>query len=161
MLRNPVDRAISSYQNQVRLGIESLPDFEAALDAEESRIKGHEERLVTDATYSSFEHKYFSYFHRGCYALQLKRWLDVFPAQQVLIIQSESFFANPANEFRRVLEFLNLPAVDPAGGYKVYNTGGEYTQMSEKTRTRLLEKYAPYNEELFRMTGNRFEGWNR
>lgn len=161
MLRNPVDRAISSFQNQVRLGIEPLTGFEAALAAENERISGHEERLEREPDYSSFEHKYFSYFHRGCYAIQLRRWMNVFPSDQLLIIRSESFFADPRQEFMRVLRFLDLPAVDPDGGYKVYNAGGGYDTMSAQLRSELLERYRPYNEDLFQLIGERFTDWER
>ncbi|MFM9007570.1 MAG: sulfotransferase domain-containing protein [Bacteroidota bacterium] len=161
MLRNPVDRAISSYQNQVRLGIESLTSFEEALAAEDERILGHEERLEREPEYSSFEHKYFSYFHRGCYAIQLKRWMDAFPSHQFLVIRSESFFADPRREFMRVLRFLELPDADPQGGYKVYNAGGEYDAMTPRLRGELLERYRPHNEELFRLIGERFTDWDR
>ncbi|MCE2846959.1 MAG: sulfotransferase domain-containing protein [Sphingobacteriales bacterium] len=161
MLRNPVDRAISSFQNQVRLGIEPLTSFEAALEAENDRILGHELRLEREPGYSSFEHKYFSYFHRGCYAIQLKRWMNVFPADQLLIIRSESFFADPQQEFKRVLRFLELPSADPDGGYKVYNAGGEYDAMSPQLRSELLERYRPHNEEFFRLIGERFSDWDR
>lgn len=160
MLRNPVDRAISSYNNQVRLGIEKLRDFESALDSEEDRIEGHEERLRSDPTYSSFEHKYFSYFKRGCYAEQLENWYYHFPKDQVLVIQSEPFFTHPSGAYRPVVDFLGLKQWEPPR-YMVFNAGGEYREMNAESRRRLLERYQPHNQRLFELIGRRFEGWDR
>lgn len=160
MLRNPVDRAISSYFNQVRLGIEKLPSFEEALAAEDERIRGHEERLSADPAYSSFEHKYFSYFKRGCYAEQLERWYEFFPKEQILVLQSEPFFSDPAPAYRDVLRFIGLPESEPPA-YKVFNAGGEYDKMTPGLRQVLLEKYQPHNERLFSLIGRRFDEWNR
>lgn len=160
MLRNPVDRAISSYNNQVRLGIETLKDFESAIDSEEDRIHGHEERLRADPSFSSFEHKYFSYFKRGCYADQLQNWFSHFPKEQVLVLQSEPFFTHPSGAFRQVVDFLGLRAWEPPR-YMVFNAGGEYREMKAELRERLLVRYQPHNERLFELIGRRFEGWER
>ncbi|MBL7924910.1 MAG: sulfotransferase [Bacteroidia bacterium] len=160
MLRNPVDRAISSYYNQVRLGIEPLKDFETAIEREEERIRGHEERLRSDPSYSSFAHKYFSYVRRGCYAGQLENWYRHFPKEQILVIQSESFYADPAPYFRAVVKFIGLNAWEPPV-YKVFNAGGEYEKMPEDLRRRLLDFYRPHNERLFQLTGQHFEGWDQ
>ncbi len=160
MFRNPVDRAISSYQNQVRLGIEKIMDFEEAIYQEESRIAGHEERLRKDPNYSSFEYKYFSYKKRGCYADQLENWFAQFPKEQIMIIQSEKFYENPAPYFKEVVNFIGLQPWEPEK-YKVFNAGGEYDKMSDALRRKLVEYYQPHNEKLFEMIGKRFDGWDR
>lgn len=160
MLRNPVDRAISSFNNQVRLGIEKLKDFDSAIDSEEDRIRGHEERLQAEPSFSSFEHKYFSYFKRGCYSDQLENWFRHFPKEQVLVIQSEPFFTQPSGAYRQVIEFLGLGFWEPPR-YMVFNAGGEYREMKNDLRKRLLERYQPHNERLFELIGRRFDGWDR
>ena len=160
MLRNPVDRALSSYYNQVRLGIEKLPSFEEALNAEESRIAGQEERLRRDPAYSGFEHKYFSYFRRGCYVDQLENWLRCFDRDRIMVIQSEIFFSQPDQIFPGVLKHIGVQPWTPSG-FRVFNAGGEYTGISPRVREELLERYRPYNERLFSLLGQRFEGWDR
>lgn len=159
MLRNPVDRAISSFNNQVRLGIESLTDFEEAINVEDERILGHEERLRSDPSYSSFAHKYFSYIRRGCYAEQLENWYRHFPKEQIMVIQSEKFYEDPAPYFKDVVKFIGLESWEPEN-YKVYNAGGEYDKMSDTLRRKLLYFYQPHNEKLFAMIGKRFDGWD-
>jgi hypothetical protein len=159
MLRNPVDRAISSFNNQVRLGIDPLTDFEEAIRLEDTRIQGHEERLRNDPNYSSFEHKYFSYIRRGCYAEQLENWYQQFPKNQIMVIQSEKFYENPAPYFKEVVNFIGLNPWAPEK-FKVFNAGGEYDKMSDTLRRKLLDYYQPHNEKLFQLIGKRFDGWN-
>lgn len=160
MLRNPVDRAISSFNNQVRLGIEPITDFEEAIRLEDTRIQGHEERLRNDPSYSSFEHKYFSYIRRGCYAEQLENWYQHFPKDQIMVIQSEKFYENPAPYFKEVVNFVGLKSWEPEK-FKVFNAGGEYDKMSDPLRRKLLEYYQPHNEKLFQLIGKRFDDWGR
>lgn len=156
MLRNPVDRAISSYYNQKRLGIESLATFEEAIEKETERITGHEERLREDPRYSSFAHKYFAYLHRGDYAHQIGNWYKLFPKSQILIIHSEAFYSNPSTHFLNVLRFLELPAWEP-DQYKSFNTGGDYEKMDTALRNKLLDYFRPKNEALFQLIGQRFD----
>ena len=40
----------------------------------------------------------YSYFERGLYVDKIKRWMEVFPKEQFLIIQSEEFFKNPSRQ---------------------------------------------------------------
>ncbi|MBA3426416.1 MAG: sulfotransferase [Rubrobacter sp.] len=64
LLRNPVDRAYSDYQNRLREGNEFL-GFEEAIEAEEERIKGEKEKMLADEGYSSASHRRHSYLARG------------------------------------------------------------------------------------------------
>jgi hypothetical protein len=56
-------------------------------------------------------------FERGCYASQLRRLRDWFPANQMLVLQYERCVAEPATELRRTYEFLGLdnPGFTPEG----------------------------------------------
>ena len=56
LLRNPVDRAYSQYQHQLRQpGVEPL-SFEEAIAYEEKRLAGEEEKILRDEKYDSFNH---------------------------------------------------------------------------------------------------------
>ncbi|MET0607965.1 MAG: sulfotransferase domain-containing protein, partial [Gaiellaceae bacterium] len=67
LVRNPVDRALSQYNHEVALGWEPLP-FEEALDAEEERLRGEQERMASDPRYFSREWWSHTYKARGRYA---------------------------------------------------------------------------------------------
>ena len=155
MLRNPIDRAISSYHNQVRLGIEKLKTFEEAVEQETERIKGHEERLRNNPSYSSYEHKYFAYLRRSEYDYQIESWLKFFPREQLLVINSEDFYANPQPHFQKAIQFLNLDAWEPKT-FKVFNASGGYEKMDDALRKKLAAHFRPHNERLFQLLGVRY-----
>ena len=113
LLRNPVDRAFSHWTERTRNGVETLA-FEAALAAEPERLAGEESRMLADPSYVSFAHQHFSYIDQGRYVYGLSRWLDAFPAEQVLVLRSEDMYADPGKIFGQVLEFLGLPSYEPA-----------------------------------------------
>jgi hypothetical protein len=107
LLRDPVERAVSHHWDRVQVGIEHL-SLADAIAAEPARLAGERERLEADPTATSDRYEHFSYVARGRYAEQLRRWLDAYPAGQLLVIRSEDLFAAPQVVFARVLDFLGL-----------------------------------------------------
>ncbi|HET7207519.1 MAG TPA: sulfotransferase domain-containing protein [Terriglobales bacterium] len=155
MLRDPVDRAYSHYNHEVRHGHEFL-SFEKATEAEESRLKGVAERFSADRFYTSFEHQHFSYVSRGIYQAQIERWLHFYPAEQLLVISSEEFFRNPAEQYKRVLKFLSLPAWE-LDQYPAQHVGN-YPPVSLETKARLQEYYEPHNRALREYLNSKWPG---
>ena len=154
LLRNPVDRAISEYHHEKRHGWESLP-IEEAFDAEPARIEGEIERLQADPTHHSRTLQHHSYVLRGQYAEQLERWFEHFPREQFLIMASEYFYKEPAAAMRRVYEHIGLPP-HQLDHYDQFNQGA-YDPTDASLRARLSEHYAPHNERLFELLGERFD----
>lgn len=113
LLRDPVDRAYSHYQHAVRLGFEQL-SFAEAVESEDARLAPELSRLSADDDYSSRVHHRFSYLARGDYAAQLNRWLDHYPRNQLLLVESSDLYAQPARTYGTVLEFLGLAPWQPA-----------------------------------------------
>src|SRR6476469_4976695 len=109
MLRNPVKRAWMHYHLEVASGYEKL-DFEKAMASEPERLKGEIEKIKAEEGYYSFNHQHYSYLSRGIYVEQIKNWLDYFPREQLLILKSEYFLANPRKVFSEVLDFLDITA---------------------------------------------------
>ena len=105
MLRDPVERAFSAYKHELARGFER-ESFEKALELEDSRLAGEIDRMQADPRYESVAHRHHSYRRRGHYAEQLERTFRLFPREQVHVIDSEAFFAEPASEYERVLAFL-------------------------------------------------------
>ncbi|MDQ3693514.1 MAG: sulfotransferase domain-containing protein [Chloroflexota bacterium] len=153
LLRNPIDRAYSQYQMNVRKEFEPL-SFEEAIAAELERLRAAPDR-------SSEQWRHASYLTRGLYADQLTRWLAVFPREQLLVLQSEAFFARPQEGLARSLEFLGQQPWQPPE-YEVYNLGTYGGGMGDATRARLAEYYAPHNQRLYDMMGIDYgaHGWN-
>ena len=155
LLRDPVDRAISHYYHEVRLGFESLTP-EEAIASESARLEGEAAKIIADPNYHSFNHRHYSYLDRGIYVKQLRHWMQYFPTEQFLILKSEDFYANPAAIVRQVFQFLNLP-IYQQGQYSKYN-GGDYPVTTlDKHLRQMLEKYfQPYNQQLASYLGRTF-----
>ncbi len=144
ILRNPVDKAYSYYQHQLRVGFETLT-FEEAIDREIENLK-------KDPGYFDQNHSYLA----GCqYAEQLERWLKVFPKEQLLVIGNEELSTAPEKTFAKVLEFLNLPTFSPKT-FKRLNAF-PYPDMSGETRERLVKYFKPYNEKLYALLDRKLE----
>lgn len=94
MLRNPVERAYSSFVYLVAEGYETL-DFERALEEEERRILDHWAPM-------------FHYVRRGRYLAQVRRYLEVFGANQVGIFLYEDFARDPGDVVRDIFRFLGV-----------------------------------------------------
>ncbi|HET7380309.1 MAG TPA: sulfotransferase [Gaiellales bacterium] len=152
LVRNPADRAYSHYRHERRLGHEPL-EFEQALEAEEHRLAGEEERLLRDPRYASFPHRHHSYFARGCYAAQLRRWLDVFPRERFLVLASETLFADPGTAVRRALDFLGLSG--DVGGPPPGSQGSPQAPLPTDVRANLIRRYAEPNAELAQLLAGR------
>lgn len=157
LLRNPVDRAYSHYQYEVRRGRETL-SFEDAIGREVERLSGERERILRDGSYYSFNHQRYSYLSRGIYMDQLRTWIGLFPKEQMLILKSGDFYADPPTMLGRILEFLNLPSWE-LKEYKTYNRAS-YPRMNAVTRKRLIDYFNPHNQRLYEYLGMSLD-WDR
>jgi hypothetical protein len=136
LLRNPIDRAYSHYQMQVKRGTEPR-SFEEAIEQQDS-----------------------SYVSRGIYVDQLLRWFEFFSKEQMLILKSEDFFERPVETLKVVLTFLDLPDWQPeASDLQQRRHSGTYSQkMDPATRRRLEAYFEPYNQRLYEYLDVDF-GW--
>jgi Sulfotransferase domain len=158
LLRNPVDRAFSHYQLKLRRRQEML-SFEEAIDAEPERLAGEEEKVIGDPNYDSPTHNWYSYLARGRYVEQIIRWQQHYRPEKMLILESGEFFKRTADIYQRVLEFLCLPRCQSTDFSNRFP--GKYGEkMSDTTRRRLLDYFAPHNERLYAHLGTRFD-WDK
>jgi hypothetical protein len=157
LLRNPVDRAYSHWAHMRRYEQEPL-SFDDAVAAEDARLEGEAERFSSDPRYTSQAHERWSYVSRGRYAEQLDRWLDRYPAERMLVLQSEALFADPAVGYDQVLAFLGLRTHRPRAFANAGSTLEDDSTMSAATRAHLQQRFAPHNERLARLLGRDF-GW--
>jgi Sulfotransferase domain len=136
LLRNPVDRAYSHYQMQVKRGTEPST-FEQAIEQPHS-----------------------SYLSRGIYVDQLLRWFEFFGQEQMLILKSEDFFGRPVETLQVVLNFLDLPDWQPEASKlrQRRHTGAYKQKMDPSTRRRLEAYFEPYNKRLYECLDVDF-GW--
>jgi Sulfotransferase family len=150
LLRHPVKRAFSQYQDNVKNGLDPL-SFEDALEAEPTRVAGELERMEADPYYYGFAHDFFSYRDRGVYLPQLERWYSALPAEQLLVLPSESFYADEQAVFDQACAFLGLPAYQLPR--KERRNHIPAPKMNDATWRSLSEFYAPHNAALAQRFG--------
>ncbi len=95
ILRNPVERAYSSYLHMRRDGREPLANFADALAAEPERIA------------ANWEHQWH-YTRLGFYHTQLVRYFALFPPSQIAVYTYDELKANPAALMQKVFRFLEV-----------------------------------------------------
>ncbi len=145
MLRNPVNRAFSSWKHESSRGYE-WETFERALELEDDRLAGEVARMASDVTYESFCHRHQAHRSRGQYAEQLERVFAHFGREQVHVVMSERFFRCPAKEYARLLEFLELDMCVPKD-FRQHNAEPS-SPMSKDVQHALEVHYRPYNLDL-------------
>lgn len=139
-VRNPVDRAYSHYRERVRQGIETLPTFEAALDAEDARLDGELDRMAADPDYVSWNHLNYAYLGQSFYVAALHRWLKAFGPENVLVMRSEDLFADTAATIDRCRTFLGLEALPEAASEHFNNLPG--APIDTELRAELVTHFA-------------------
>jgi Sulfotransferase domain/Tetratricopeptide repeat len=163
LLRNPVDRAISSYFHQYKRNcgykfiqdniddiLKKMPSLldklQTFLWLEPSMMKKYRSPSRQDV---------FSYqLMNSLYIYYLKEWLNVFPREQFLFVKSEDLFSNPSVTMKKVFSFLNLPDY-PLAEYPNYNPGS-YNPLSDDLRQTLAEFFRPHNQKLEEYLGMKF-----
>jgi len=156
ILRDPVERAFSHYQQQVRKGRDPL-SFEEAIAREPERVDVDLARMQRDETLAVESVTRFSYLARGRYAEQLERWLAHYPRESLLVLRSEDLLAEPAATVKRALEFLGLDAAVDVGALR-RNVGGYEAGLEAGMRRRLAEYFEPHNARLRDLLGME-PGW--
>jgi hypothetical protein len=153
LLRDPVERAWSHYRHEVRAGREPL-GFADALAAEPVRLAGAEAALRAGLTNAAtLAHRTSSYIARGRYAHQLRRWLEHYPREQLLVVQAEALFEEPVREFGRVVEHLGVAQMaEPR--FDVFNAGRP-TPIERDVRAHLADVFREPNADLEDLLGTR------
>lgn len=95
VLRDPVERAYSSFLQQVRDGYETVADFGEALDLEAERIRGNWRPI-------------WHYRNRGFYGEQLERYLRLFDSSQLRVYLYEDLQGDPAAMLKDIFGFLEV-----------------------------------------------------
>jgi hypothetical protein len=143
ILRNPVEMSYSLYNHQVRKEGETLKTFEEALEAEEDRLRDLAFRKKCYGWHANYY-----YYHRGLYYEQVKRYLDTFPKQNVLILLFEELAEDAVQVTQRVFKFLGVndsfvPVVgvhNPAGQILNIPRFWEDTGLFQKTASFVFSK---------------------
>jgi len=158
LLRDPVERAWSHFQERRENGVEPL-GFPDALAAEERRTAGELERMLAEPGYHSTAHDWYTYRARGIYLPQLQNWLSVFDREQLLILRSEEMYGDVQSVFDQICRFLDVaPFALP--DRRARNASRARSGVPDDGRRELAAFYAPHNEALESFLGRELH-WTR
>lgn len=147
LLREPVKRAWSHYQERVQNGVEPLT-FEQALSAEDDRLEGELERMMEDPSYYSSSFDWYSYRTRGIYLPQIKQWHANLPPEQLLVLRSEDLYAQTQATMDRIATFLGIPIATLPTTRAFNATWRTREEPPPETAAWLADQFAPHNREL-------------
>ena len=141
LLRNPGTRAYSHWNMEIKQGRESLP-FEDAIRDEQDRCRAA----------LPLQHRRWSYIARGMYSEQLRRIWRHFPHEQVMVLKSEEFQADPAPALAQLARWLGVGAFPNVAPRNVFALPYE-APMSAQARRFLRDTYEIEIRRIERMLG--------
>ena len=147
VLRDPVDRAYSHYTHNRRKGRETRT-FADAVREELKTLPAETKRLEEDPKADSEQHRHYSYVHRGFYAEQIRRYLDLFPREALHAVRSEDLFREPRKTMDAVCAFLGIYPMPDTIEFTAHNRQAYAEEVDPETRTLLRKLYAPRNADL-------------
>ena len=141
-LREPISRFLSAYHYYMKIGVFPVLPVAQALP----RL------LAGEALGSPYAHELLEY---GRYATHLRRYLRIFPEEQILVLLQDDFTANPRQTLNAMTEFLgarqfdSLPKIsrDNAGLYSLPRL------RFLRSRNRFLFHYDPAKPEFREKSG--------
>lgn len=169
LLRNPVERAISHYFHEKRVGFETRTLAEA-MHSKDAWITGNdltveEEREWIESIFkrrrSQTRHPdcilervpmHRAYIARSLYADQLKQWFTHFKREQILIMDSHELFSEPRASYMKTLDFLGLDFFD-IGPMKTHLAGKYDASIDPAVIDYLQETFSEPNQRLYNMLG--------
>lgn len=94
ILRNPIERIFSHYLMDIRSGVEKLPFKEAVIKDMNKNPKGWGISNV--------------YVEIGMYSQQVKRFMEQFPKEQLMIILFDDFKKDAAGVMKNIFSFIGI-----------------------------------------------------
>jgi tetratricopeptide (TPR) repeat protein len=156
ILRNPVDRAISQYYDHFHwLGREKR-SLQEAIHSEIEVLNALDNPNKIEIN-SPFWKTQKGHLWRGLYVYFIEKWMQIFPAEQFLILQSEDLYAHPQKTMQQVFQFLEISPYQ-LPHYKRY-TAGSYSQVPQDIREQLSTFFKPHNQRLEAFLNRKFN-WN-
>jgi len=109
--------------------------------------------------------------YAGLYYVHLHHWLCNFPAENILILNTEQFLDNSVKSLAEVMEFVGLQPLDDDKMQQVtsvlHNYGGRledepsFRKLTVSDREKLMSIYHPFNKKLFQLLKWNTVKWNK
>lgn len=140
LLRDPVSRAYSQYC-MIRKGNDPNKGFS---EVAHQIMEEHSSCPIDDALISKKGDRYV--FTNSISLPGLKRWLEYFPAEQLLVLHQEDFLSDISGVLDRVCDFLNVPHFTSTSP-KMLHTG-RYPPLDDTLKEELKAWYAQHEKAL-------------
>eukprot|EP00746_Dinoflagellata_sp_MGD_P153082 gnl/MRDRNA2_/MRDRNA2_84060_c0_seq1.p1 gnl/MRDRNA2_/MRDRNA2_84060_c0~~gnl/MRDRNA2_/MRDRNA2_84060_c0_seq1.p1 ORF type:complete len:280 (-),score=56.98 gnl/MRDRNA2_/MRDRNA2_84060_c0_seq1:5-844(-) len=152
LLRNPIDRALSNHNHDIRKGPHRIAEIEDVNIQKrwEKEIKKFRAGKPPDLR---------DMFGRGLYAKQLAHLWTLFPRSQVHVIISERFRSQPEKYVQEMRDFFGLPQREILENVEEVHVGVYEVDLNSKERRRLRDLYAEDVAKLKRMLNDSIDEW--
>ena len=101
---------------------------------------------------------YPDFIRHGLYGEQLKRYLQYFRPEQILVLESRSLKIDKVKTLSVIEDFLELPPYEwPEKDLQNSNVGVYTRQISDECKLFLKKYFEPWNEEFFELIGKRMD----
>jgi lipopolysaccharide transport system ATP-binding protein len=157
IMRNPVDRAFSHYNMDIKLGLlnknitfSNYVDFEMKILENISDIYSIEELFQGT---SIFKNAYGTSVVRGLYSIYMKKMIEL--GLEFYPICLERLKNDFENEFSKIIAYLEIEPWKIE--MEVVNRGEYKDGLDPATRTLLSEFYEPFNQQLYALIGDNYD----
>ena len=155
ILRNPIDKAYSTYYQQFRYG-ECSTTFEETIEAEFQRMNLLKKFPEINSSNPDFSNSVaHNIIRHGIYADYLENWLNIFNKDQLLILNADDLKQYTEKTLEHVFNFLNVSNHNIKNTSKI--SARKYPSMDNSTRKKLIDFYKPHNQRLNKLLGTSFQ----
>ncbi len=151
LLRDPIERTYSHYQH-LKSRWREQRTFSEAIDEALALLPNVLEPTETVCAFHGTPVEYVSWSY---YAHQLRVILDVYPREQLMVIDSADLFDDTNEVCQRVFDLLGLERLD-VSPRKIHNRGNHAEQIDPGVADRLRQHFRPYDRMLVDLLGQSF-----
>ena len=151
MLRDPVERTISDYYHHLNRGLETR-SLKTIVETSLQQLNKLQELG------SKYKIGEFDYILKSVYFYQICFWRKIINQDNILIVNSNTFFEDTQTEMERVWQFLQLDCYS-SSNYMKYNVGA-YLPVANEIKQQLAQLFQPYNQKLESYLGVNFN-WSK
>jgi len=147
MLRNPIEQTHSLHRYLLNETLETCDNFQDALKAEESRKKESNSKKYSPHIF---------YREQMKYSKMVKRYLDIFGKDQVMVIILDDLKNNVSDVYKKICTFLNIDSTFKPE-FEVKNASRAYRskklQIIFKTTPESIKKFIrkiPFSQNFYK-----------
>ena len=166
MMRDPSERALSHYLMDIKYGVlqggGTAQDFhefcERLIDCVNVRGRRKDDEIRTSCRGDWI-------LSNGIYHAFIKRWLSVYPRENMLFVKFEDYIRQPSLLLQRqVVPFLDIDDLSQSDVYQidnhwVNNQATTKVTMFKRTKQMLDDFYRPHNRWLVDLLGDTAFSW--